>query len=167
MGITIHYQLRLANAAALPPLVAAAREFATARGWPFHEIEGRPVEQYRPVGSPRRTYVGPASGVIIQPDEYCESVFLEFGTDLIACASTKTAYAGAEVHAEVVALLDALAPYVASLEVEDETGFWPTRDPSALRKQMLTRDELRQERLERIFSEPGARGARGGQPEPS
>lgn len=164
MGVTIHYQLRVASVEGIPPLLDEARQFAAARGWRVHEIDRRPVNQYR-FGRPIEDgYIGPASGVVIEPDEHCEPVWLEFGSDLIACAWTKTAFAGSEVHQQVVALLDALVPHVEDLIVEDETDFWETRDPSVLSKHLQTRAELEEDRIEWARAE---RGLAGGQPDPN
>lgn len=146
MGITIHYRLELSDRGQLAAVLAAARQFALARGWPVHEIADAPFGPTSTFPFGTREHAGPGTGVAIAPDEYCEPVLLVFDTDLVASASTKTEYAGSEVHTEVVALLDALTPHVASMDVTDEAEFWPARDPSALRRRMMTRAELREER---------------------
>lgn len=146
MGVTIHYRLELSHHAQLPALLAAAREFANARGWPIHEIDDASLlsPNIFPFGG--QDGGGSGSGVVIVPDEHCEPVMLVFGPDLVAIASTKTQYAGAEVHMDVVSLLDALTPHVLSIDVTDEAEFWQTRDASSLRRRLMTRDELRAER---------------------
>ncbi|HEY4216441.1 MAG TPA: hypothetical protein VGM67_04850 [Gemmatimonadaceae bacterium] len=132
MGITIHYTLYLREENAIHGLVHTASTFAAQHAWPWREIqrENAVLERGPKPGDFR--YEGSSYGIEITPNDRCEPLRLEFGVDGFAADYTKTQFAGPVVHREIVALLDALNPFLLELEVIDEGEYWETRDETLL-----------------------------------
>jgi len=153
MGVTIHFNIQLADLAALRDVIADVRRYAKTRRWPAREfVDVSPLFVECEESSPADRRV---SGVEVLPDEWCEPVRLEFGADVRCWGFVKTQFAGVEVHRQVIGLFDEIAPRCASLRVDDEGEYWETRDASRLAKHIATCDYLVREMLKQ---HPRARG---------
>ena len=141
MGITIHFRLRLREDNALHGLLRAVEQYASARKWPTRAITESDVVLQRSSNIGDWEYQGPSAGIEVLPDEFCDPVRLEFGSDSMAFDFTKTQFAGPSVHREVVELLDSLRPYLADVEVEDEGEYWESRDVKLLEYNIATCQE--------------------------
>ena len=119
MGVTIHYAGRLRDQAAYRQLMAVAETFAAQQGWKV---------------APGRE--GTTRGLIIQPHESSEPVWLEFDGELHVQASTKTQFAPTRIHIEIIELLRAIQPFFLELKVYDEGDYWETGDPARLQSRL-------------------------------
>jgi hypothetical protein len=140
MGVTIHFQGRARNEAALAGLLATAEDFARAHGWGVASLDADNAVLTRVVDDVEADYEGPVRGVELHLHEWCEPVRLEFDDTLFVQDWTKTQFAPIEIHKAVSALLERLAPFFESLIVEDEGEFYGVGDDTALRRHIETLD---------------------------
>lgn len=118
MGVTIHYSGSLSNAAQAQSLLQEASAFATKMQWGI-EAETMPH---------RRLTIFP------HPD--CEPLILDPDDNGLVENWVKTQFSGPEIHIQIVDFLSRIAPYFASLTVEDEAEYWETRDRQVLERHM-------------------------------
>jgi hypothetical protein len=154
MGVTIHFEGSLRSAEALDRLLATARQFARANGWPVEEIDSPEVTLQRVRGEEDWDYVGPVRGVALLPGPDCDPVRLELDRDLYIQEYTKTQFAGAETHEKVVELLRSIEPFFLDLSVQDEGELWETGDREALEAHLAACDRALEDFL---ASNPPAR----------
>lgn len=148
MGVTIHFEGRLRDRAAMENLLQFARQFASERGWVTDEINEPNVTLSRVDENERdRDYVGPVRGLKLIPDNDCEPIKLEFDNDLYVQEWTKTQFAGAEMHLAVCDFLRRIEPYFETFKVNDEAEYWDTRDIELLKKNLADCDHFIEEHL--------------------
>lgn len=112
MGVTIHFEGRLRDRAAMADLLRFAQRFALERGWVTDEINEARVKLLRVDENERDCeYLGPVSGLQLIPANDCEPIKLEFDSDLYVQEWTKTQFAGPEIHLAVCDF-DDQDPYV-------------------------------------------------------
>jgi hypothetical protein len=159
MGLTIHYRGRAKSNEDLSELLNAAMMFAAQREWMFAMFDnpfdlpeggdeaavGDPGEEDEP-----RIY----RSLTIRPHRRSEPVRLSFNQRLEVQAFTKTGNAPFRVHEAVVELLRLIAPYMATLEVFDESGLWETGDKAAAEKRFPPEDPAEKEAGDSFFGEP-------------
>jgi hypothetical protein len=105
MGVTIHYEGKVASAEDVRRILSDAADYAREHGWPASVRE---------------------HGLVLVPHAMCEPLELTFsGTDL-APSWVKTQFAGPDVHVAVVGLFRRLAPRFRELIVEDDGQYWET-----------------------------------------
>ena len=75
-----------------------------------------------------KDYEGPVTGVVIHISENCEPLYFQFGEDLFMQDFVKTQFAGANVHVQIVQLLESIRPFFKKLVVDDEGEFWDSHD---------------------------------------
>ena len=154
-GVTVHYQGKAKDAAAVAKVLAAARSVASDHGWEVREASVASASAPRVVAGKERAYQGPLNGIVIYPHPMCEPIYIRFGTDLFMRDYVKTQFAGPDVHVEVVGLLRKLKPFLADLQVQDEGEYWETGDRAKLATQIATVNAM----IESIRkSRPGAKG---------
>jgi hypothetical protein len=141
MGVTIHFQGRARDEAALAGLLAAAEDYARAHGWDVGSLDADRTALKRVIDDVEVDYEGPVRGVVLRPHEWCEPVRLEFDDTLFVQDWTKTQFAPIEIHKAVSALLEQLAPFFESLIVNDEGDFHGGGDDTALRRHIETLDK--------------------------
>ena len=93
-------------------------------------------------------YVGPVSGLALNPGNDCEPIKLEFDSQLYVQEWTKTQFAGAEMHQTICGFLHAIEPYFETLKVNDEAEFWETGDVELLKKYLADCDRFIEEHLQ-------------------
>jgi hypothetical protein len=134
MGVTIHFEGRARDEAALADLLAAAEDYARAQGWSLASLDAGHAVLARVIDDVESDYEGPVRGVVLYPHEWCEPVRLEFDDTLFVQDRTKTQFAPIEIHKAVSALLERLAPFFESLIVDDEGDFHGAGDDTMLRR---------------------------------
>ncbi len=141
MGLSIHYSGYILQADLINPLTEVVVDICKDLGWKFHIIEDEEI-----------------CGVVFSPKE-CEPISLTFNQDgrllspqnitlrdinegirldkeLIYTTSTKTQYAGMDVHIAVIKLLRYLSKkYMKDFVLNDEGLYWETNDEKVLEKQ--------------------------------
>jgi len=133
MGITIQYFGALRRPDDLAGVVAMARDFCEARGWPYETVENdRFTIWLQEERQPARYYTATGFGLIARPHPMCEPVPIVFRGDGNFAGCVKTQFAPAEVHVAVTELLREIEAHLLALEVSDESGYWETRDPVQL-----------------------------------
>jgi hypothetical protein len=141
MGLTIHYEGHLKNAAAYDELIQVCLAFSDKEGWPAEMIDEPHRSEERVIDEEVIPYEGPMCGIRLYPDPDCEPLTFEFGTDLFGQDWTKTQFAGPIIHRKVVALLSNLERLFADLSVIDESDYWTDRDEPALDEAFRRADE--------------------------
>ena len=144
MGLSIHYSGTILKADLIKPLTEEVVDICTDLGWNFHVIEDEEI-----------------SGIVFSPKE-CEPISLTFNQggrllspqnitvkdiydgirldkELIFTTSTKTQYAGMDVHIAVIKLLRYLSEkYMKDFILRDEGLYWETNDEKVLEDQFNT-----------------------------
>src|SRR5688572_7141155 len=103
MGVTIHYEGQVRDQASYEQMTAFAEMFATRQAW-----KTEPVRPASAAPGPDRHRT---TGLRIFPHESSEPVFLEFDGEYRVQGSTKTQFAPARVHIQVIELLRAIQPF--------------------------------------------------------
>lgn len=133
MGVTIHFRGKLKSEACYSEVIDFAQRQAFANEWLTEPIDNPKTELLRiDEDEKESTYVGPTRGLIVYPHEDCEPVRLEFDRELGVQEFTKTQFAGAKIHIQVIEFLRKLEPCFESFHVEDEGEFWETSDETIL-----------------------------------
>lgn len=134
MGVTIHFEGHLRDAAAYDALISMARDVASRNGWETSPIDEREVTLKRARDDEDWDYVGPVKGVEIRPHKDAEPLRLEFDENLYVQEFMKTQFAPTDIHIAVVEFLQSIEPLFASLEVYDEAEYYETGDLNELRR---------------------------------
>ena len=155
MGVTIHFSVLLRKHEDLDSVLKAATSFAESREWACNPLDESNACLIRSNDDDEWEYRGPTSGVVLFPDKRCDPLRLEFGTDLRAQDFVKTQFAGVEVHQEIAELFRELEPLFDEVIVEDEGGYWDTRDTQTLTRNIAACDAALKQALD---ENPTARG---------
>jgi hypothetical protein len=143
MGVTIHFEGKLRDRAAMTNLLQFARQFASDHGWATDEISEANVKRLRVDENEKDCdYLGPVSGLKLIPGKDCEGINLEFDNNLYVQEWTKTQFAGAEIHCIVCDFLQAIEPYFETLKVNDEAEYWDKGDIELLKKHLANCDRF-------------------------
>lgn len=132
MGVTVHFEGRLRDQAAYDALIHVATAFAENRGWQVLSFDIPIAKLSRVRHEQDWDYEGPTKGIELHVHPSSEPIRLEFDEDLYIQEYTKTQFAPPEIHMELVALLDQLAPYFATMQVVDEGEYYESRDENLL-----------------------------------
>jgi len=160
MGLTIHYQGRIADKQKLPQLIEELEEISKAHGWNYH-ILGRkfPTGVYledehdgnlygilfNPPGSE------PVSFTFLRNGRMCGPVQLncwgestnEKELGYLYLNSTKTQYAGSNIHKMVIGIFRYIVPhFLADFKMIDEAAYWETNDEKLLEENFRRNTEL-------------------------
>jgi hypothetical protein len=128
MGVTIHFEGQVKDEAAYLALLKVATAFASRHHWPVQRIDLKEVTLLRVRDEQDWDYSGPVKGIVIHPHEDCDPVRLEFDRDLYMQEFTKTQFAGAQIHLQVLELLSTIELFFRELKIEDEGEYWETKD---------------------------------------
>ena len=151
MGLSIHYSGTIKDFALVDELITEVTDICQSLNWKYHII--------------REPNTHHLDGICFSPEE-CEPIILTFlssgrmcsfvnlmnkdiyiqnGLDeeLIYTTSTKTQFAGIDVHIAVIKLLRYLKEkYFSAFELSDEGMYWETKDEIVLKKQFAKYDFL-------------------------
>jgi hypothetical protein len=147
-GVTIHFEGAVADTSARDRALNTACATALKNGWTCERLEGRAVADADKITAgfiralDNAMDTGGAVGVVIRMDDWAEPLYLVFGSSLRTKNFVKTQFAGPGVHIRVVSLFDALKPEFAELKINDEGGYWATRDEKQLRAAFVEVDTL-------------------------
>lgn len=144
MGLSIHYSGNIRKYVLIDELVAETIDICQSLNWTYHVFDGNNTDKLK--------------GICFSP-EGCEPIFLTFLPDERMCSpvnlmnkdiyedhdldrellyttSTKTQYAGPDVHIAIIKLLRYLKEkYFAVFKLDDEGKYWETMDEKVLQEQ--------------------------------
>ena len=149
MGLSFHFKGKIKSIKLLKPLIAEVKDICESLGWKYQVREAKTKKQINGKWMPENL-----SGISVSPSE-CEPVSLTFLPNGKLCSfvnllsqdayekkkwiyynSTKTQFAGPDVHIAIVKLLKYLEKkYLDALDVTDEGNYWETMDEKILMKQ--------------------------------
>jgi len=160
MGLTIHYSGRMADKQKLPMLIEELEEISKVHGWKYHIFETK-----FPKGEcPDDENDGYLYGMCMNPPE-CEPVAFSFTNNGRMCGpgqfscwgnstdetdkrylymnSTKTQYAGAEIHKMIIGIFRyVVSHYLTDFKMNDEAEYWETGDEKLLVENFRRNTEL-------------------------
>jgi hypothetical protein len=154
MGLSIHYSGRIRSYALVQALTDEVEDICKSLGWKYHIREKKSTaNDAARINNPHFINYRPEDikGITISPAE-CEPVDLTFFPSGILCSvaklkynnaatndlmvetiSTKTQFAGPDIHITVLKLLQYLKDkYFAVFELRDEGHYWKTKDKKIL-----------------------------------
>jgi len=160
MGLTIHYQGRIADKQKLPQLIEELEEISKVHGWKYHVFETTfPKGDY-----PDDLNDGNLYGICLNPPG-SEPLAFSFARNGRMCGPlqlscwgnstdeterkylymnfTKTQYAGAEIHKMIIGIFRFVSThYLSDFEMNDEAEFWETSDEDLLVENFKRNTEL-------------------------
>ena len=160
MGLSIHYSGRITDKQKLPLLIEELEEISKVHGWKYYIYETE-----FPIGySPDDEHDENLYGISMNPPE-CEPVAFSFASNGRLCGpmqfscwaestdeterkylymnSTKTQYAGAEIHKMVIGVFRYVeSHYLSDFVMIDEAQFWETGDENLLVENFRLNTEL-------------------------
>ena len=131
-GVTIHYEGTAVSPDAVAKILAAVSSFAKKKNWKIEEASAVKGRLQRVIDEKDKDYEGKITGVVVRVADNCEPLHFQFGEDLFMQDYVKTQFAGAEVHIQIVELLESLRPFFAKIEVVDEGDYWDLHDKEVL-----------------------------------
>lgn len=161
MGLTIHYSGKFKADASLCNMIEEVKDIAEANEWRHHIFETEfPKKSPKKNSAEEKIY-----GIVFTPEgsETVHLTFLEnrrmfgvynleFGKRLtekerekqyMFSLFTKTQYAGAETHKQIVHVLKYISrKYFSAFEVFDEGNYWDTEDPDILQQSFNRYNEI-------------------------
>ncbi len=139
MGLTIHYRGTLRDSKHLELMLNDVVDICHDIGWkymPLHRSNIMPVKGLviSPPGSESIWLTFLENGKMYDPTHFMFTGSPELEVideDMHTCLFTKTQYAGADVHMAIIKFFRYLKmKYLADFELQDESQFWETDDPS-------------------------------------
>ena len=131
-GITINYEGTAASPDAVGKILAAVAGFAKKNKWKVEDASATKGQLQRVIDEKDKDYDGKISGVVVLISDDCEPLYFQFGDDLFMQDYVKTQFVGADVHIQIVQLLESLRPFFKKIDVIDEGEYWDTHDKSVL-----------------------------------
>lgn len=152
MGLSFHYNGRIADKKLLPKLIDDLEDIAKLHKWKYEILDALFPEDEEQIND----YNQNVYGICFTPPE-CETVFVSFLSngrmsspmlldfwgkaenapekDYLYMLSVKTQYAGAEIHKLLMGIFHFLnKQYLADFELYDEGDYWETGDDTLLYK---------------------------------
>ncbi len=121
MGISIHFKGKLESEQQYHKLRDYIIEYAGPHDWKLIENNRK----------------GKA-GLILNVDNLCEPIFLEFDKDWQCGDFVQTQFAGVKCHIEIIEFFREIQNYFVKLELFDEGEYWDTNDRLVLEKQITS-----------------------------
>jgi hypothetical protein len=137
-GVTIHYEGYATSTNAVGLVISIATAFAKNHDWAVKDVSVEKGKLERVIDEKNKDYEGRVTGIILYPGKNCEPLCFQFGYDLFMQDYTKTQFAGAALHVDIIALLDELKPQFRKFVIEDEGEYWETRDRAKLENHIAT-----------------------------
>jgi hypothetical protein len=137
MGITIHYRGRLGQKVKARELYIFASLICKEKGWEisgFAETEGEAMLDHPDGEIP---YTGKLSTFAITLHENCEQLTFQVTADGYFKNWCKTQFAPLEVHRGIVDMFSQLKIKLGELVIQDEGGYWETRNAEALEERIV------------------------------
>lgn len=133
-GVTVHYEGTASSPDAVVKILAAVTAFAKKRNWKVEDASATAGRLQRVIDEKDKDYEGRITGVVVRISDSCEPLHFQFGDDLFMQDHVKTQFAGAEVHIQIVELLESLRPHFKRIDVNDEGEYWNTHDKAVLER---------------------------------
>ena len=152
MGITIHYQGRIADKKKLPQMIEELEEISKVHKWNYHILETSfPEGEF-----PEDEHDGMLYGICINPPD-CEILSFTFLRNGRMCGPmqlhnwgqstdeternylyfnfTKTQYAGPEIHKMIIGIFSYIVDnYLTDFQLIDEAQYWETKDEPLMKE---------------------------------
>ena len=141
-GVTIHFEGTAASPEAVTRILTAVATFAQKNNWKIEDASAANGQLQRVIDEKDKDYHGTITGVVIHVTDNCEPVYFQFGDDLFMQDYVKTQYTGAEVHIQIVHLLESLRPLFKRIDVIDEGDYWNLYDKSVLEAHIAKVDSM-------------------------
>ena len=132
MGVTIHFEGKLNSPDSFQSVINMAKLFAITNGLSFSTFQEDNKILSRVKDEEDWEYNGATMGILINPDENCDPLNIEFDCDYYIQEYCKTQFADISVHILVIDLLRQLEPQFEFLTVFDEGEYWETSDIALL-----------------------------------
>ncbi len=127
-GITIHFEGTALSSSAVTNVLSVVEAAAKKNKWKLEDASAKQGHLDRLIDYKEKNYEGNLTGVVIQVAENCEPLYFQFGDDLIMQDFVKTQFAGAEVHVQIIELLESIRSLFKKFAVDDEGEFWERHD---------------------------------------
>jgi hypothetical protein len=131
-GVTINYEGRAKDGAAVERTLAALRVEAGKNGWSVGDASANDAKLERIVKGKNAQYRGLVRGVVLRPSPNCEPFYVQFDSSHFMQDFVKTQFAGADIHVKLIEILKAIRPLLTELMVFDEGEYWETGDGKKL-----------------------------------
>jgi len=141
-GVTIHYEGTAASPEAVEKILAAVSAFARKNKWKIEDASAVKGRLQRVIDEKDKDYEGKITGVVIRVTDNCEPLHFQFGDDLFMQDYVKTQFAGADIHIQIVQLLESLRPLFKKIDVVDEGDYWDFHDKAVLEGHMAKIDSM-------------------------
>jgi hypothetical protein len=141
-GITIYYKGRLLDEAAMEKVSETACAEAGKNGWQCERLVGDQIAKADGITAKsiyeleKTQDLSGARGVVLRLHPMSEPLYLVFSKGLRINNFVKTQFAGAEVHVRAIELLEKIKPHFSNLEVEDDSGYWESRNRGELEREI-------------------------------
>ncbi len=150
MGLTLHYNGRIADKNRLPQLIEELEEISKVHGWKYHIFGPLFPTNYfpddvndgnlygismNPPGSEPVAFSFTSNGRMCGPGQFScwGNSTDETERKYLYMNSTKTQYAGSEIHKMVIGIFRYIVPrYLTDFKMIDESEFWETGDEKLL-----------------------------------
>jgi hypothetical protein len=137
VGITIHYRGRLGPKVRAKEAYILASLICKEKGWEITglaETEGEALLAHPDGEIP---YSGKLATFAINPHEHCEPLTFQITADGYFKNWCKTQFAPMEIHMGVADFFSQLRIKFGELVIQDEGGYWETRDAKALEDRII------------------------------
>lgn len=160
MGLSIHYNGRIKQAASLPALIEEVKDISEIYGWKYHIYETEfpnnsfdncllldPVYgiSFTPTASETISLAFLSNGVMVCPARINFFANSESETErsFIFINSVKTQYAGVVIHQLIIHLFKYLdRKYLQEFQLTDESEYWETLDEALMKRKFKLYNEL-------------------------
>ena len=136
MGVTIHFSGTLRSATDLAAVRSIASKWAAHWQCEVVDISSDKQKLIRVRDGEVCIYESPVTGAMLMPHPDADPLVLEFDRDLYVQHFCKTQFAPAQVHVEIIEMLQELAPLFEHFAVHDEGGYWGSGDRQHLEQQL-------------------------------
>ncbi len=130
--LLIHYEGFAASPDAIVKILATVVAFAEKKQWKVKDASSAYSRLQRVIDEKSQDYEGKITGLVIHVSDNCEPLHFQFGDDLFMQDYVKTQFAGADIHIQIVQLLNYLRPHFKNIDVVDEGEYWDLHDKTVL-----------------------------------
>lgn len=131
-GVTIYYEGKAVSSNAVSKILKIASQTAKENMWRTENLNSEKGRLVRVINEKNNDYEGRITGIKILISKTCEPIFIQFGDDLFMQDFVKTQFAGADVHIQIIQMLELMRPHFEKFQVSDEGEYWDTHDRSKL-----------------------------------
>jgi hypothetical protein len=137
MGITIHYHGRVNPKVRTKEFYLFAGFVCKEKGWAVSDLIETDGKAMLPHPDGDIPYTGKLSTFRIDPHEHCEPITFQITAEGYFKNWCKTQFAPLEIHMGIVDLFSQCKIKFSELVIQDEGGYWETRDAEALEERIV------------------------------